>query len=239
MARIAFTYEPKDSFLSRTVPAFKLLYLLLFSILISSAGVYEIYIYAFFIITIGAFSKINLMRLLLSMHAMIAISFFIAITEWSNTKNISSTLSEAVSYLTLLLLTLLFMATTDITDLSASLGHYLEPIIGKSSWRLASNIMVTLAMLPMIFFCANTMLMARRSRGGRFFSHPFKNITSYTISLFLLLFEKVQVFEDALLSRSFSNTAPRRTDKASFCDILALVCVVLITIAIFIIRSAS
>ena len=237
MGKIAFSYEPSDCFLSRTVPAFKLLYLILLSILISTAGEYEIYIYTFLLLFLGFLSRINLLKALFSMPAMLVIALFIALTEWIDKKDIALTLSETTSFLTLLLLAILFMSTTDITELSSSLGHYLQPIFGKRAWRLSSSIMLTLAMIPIIFTSASTMLQARRSRGGRFFQHTLRNLTGYTISLLLLLFKKTEIFEDALLSRSFSDIAARRTKPAGFYDILSFICVCLISIAIFPLRK--
>lgn len=232
------SYEERDCFLSHMVPAFKLLYLVLFSIIISTAGDVEIYIYLIFLLMVGAICKISIGKALLSMPFMLIIALFIAITEWINTKEILQTLSETISFLSLLIIAILFMATTDITELAASLGHYTSPIVGKQAWKLSSSIMLTIAMLPMIFEVSTTMLQARRARCGSFLSHPIRNITEYTISLILLLFKKAEIFEDALLSRAFSDTAERKTKNARPCDIITLVCIVLLTISIFIARKA-
>ena len=237
MGKIAFSYEPKACFLSRIVPAFKLLYLILLSILISTAKGYELYIYTVLLLLLGILSKLNPIKLLVSMPAMLIIALFIAITEWISTKSINMAIKETLSFIDLLLLALLFMATTDITELACSLGHYTSPILGKRAWKLSSNIMLTLALLPMIFSSATTMLQARRSRCGRFFKAPIRNMTEYTISLILLLFKRAEIFEDALLSRSYSESAERKTKKATFYDILTLICVCLLTIMIFQLRK--
>ncbi len=236
MDRLAFSYIPRNSFLQRANPTFKLIYLILFSILISTAGNYEIYIYTVFLLVVGAICKLNLLKSLLSMPIMIAITFFIILTEWISTKAIAPTAREAISFLTLLIVAILFMATTDITELSASLGHYLEPLLAKNAWRLASNIMITIALIPIIFSSPATMMQPRRTRCGRFIQHPIRNITDYTISLILIIFKKAGIFEDALLSRAFSETATRKAKKTTIYDKLTLICMILATLAIFLIR---
>lgn len=237
MGKSPLSYEERDSVLSRMNPAFKLVYLVLLSIIISTSRELEIYIYLASLLLIGIACHINILKSLISMPFMILISIFIAMTEWINTHSSLSTLSETFSFISLLMLAILFMATTDITELAAALGHYTAPILGKRAWKLSSSIMLTIAMIPMIFDVSTTMLDARRSRGGRFLSHPIKNITEYTISLLLLLFKKSEIFEDALLSRAFSNTAERKAKSARCYDIITLICMILLTIAIFIIRK--
>lgn len=236
MVEIAFEYSGKENFLSRLNPAFKLLYLILLSILISTANGAELYIHAIFLILIGAIARINLIKLILKLPVMIIIALFIAISEYINTKSINSTIEESFTFLTLILVTILFMTTTDVTELASSIGHYLSPVFGKKAWSLASSVMITLALLPMIFSSSTIMLQSRRARGGSFLSHPIKNLSDYIISLLSILFKKSIIFEDALLSRAYTSDTRRHAKVATKYDILILICLILLTISIFLLR---
>lgn len=232
MAGLAFSYVANDTFIHKLNPTFKLLFLIFFSITISSAKGVELYVAIVSLFVIGALARVNLCHNLIKMPAMLVIAMFIALTEYINTKSISSTVDESLSFLGVLLLAILFITTTDIIELASSLGHYLHHVIGKNAWVLSSSIMITFVLLPMIFSCSTTMLQARRARGGRFFDHPVKNLSEYTISLLLLLFKKAERFEDALISRAYDAKAERDAKTAQRCDYIALIIVALALVLI-------
>lgn len=237
MGKVALRYNPRPSFLTRMNPTFKLVYLLILSILISKSTMYELYGYSILVIILGLIGKISLIKECIKMPMMTFLGIFIGLTEFISSHSISMAVHEGVEFLTILMLAILFMETTDITELSASLGHYLSPIMKKRAWMLSSYIMVTIALLPMIFTCSRTMLDARRSRAGSFLSHPVKNISEYTTSLMLMLFNKARCFEDALYSRAFCPTADRCSDNASYRDIITLICITLVASTIFLLKK--
>lgn len=239
MAEIAFSYNPKESFLTNECPAFKLVFLIVLSLLISTCDPDFILIYSIFLIVLGFSAGINVVMELMKMVFMLIIGVFILITEYLATENWYLSIMESVRYVNIIIIGILFITTTDTIELSASIAHYLEPVLKANAWKLANAVMLTFAMLPIIFSVAGTMLDSRRSRQGRFFSHPLKNATEYTISMMLMLFKKIEIFEDALYSRFYTDSTKRNAKKASKYDIISLVCLIILTTVILFIRKSN
>ncbi len=138
-----------------------------------------------------------------------------------------SALTDTSRFLSAISVAALYIATTDLTELSAALGTALGKVIGKPAWRFASGVMLTIALFPLIFQAATEMLAARKARGGSFFSHPVRNLTDYTVSLMRLLFQKILIFQDAMYARAYSPEAERTAPLYHPLDLVFVLCTAL------------
>lgn len=230
MAGLVFRYKPNDTALERMHPTMKLILLIVLSIAFSNFVSFELYISTCLLFIIGYAFKIHVFKELGKMPMLLSIALIIGISEYISSRNIHTSFDKSISFISIIALAVIFTSSTDIIELSACLGQTLYPLLKKKAWKLASYIMITIALFPMIFDTATTMLQARRARNGRFLSHPFKNMSEYTICLMKLLFKRTAIFEDALLARAFQPDASRVARKISYSDILILICVVLMMI---------
>lgn len=199
-------------------PLVLLVGVILYSIASSFLTGWEAPALLFLTIIIPVLSGVNVFSLLWKMKVMLftaALIFVFAVIEKNDTL---TALSDTARFLSLITVASLFVLKTDLLALSSSLGKILSLVFGRTGWRAASYLMLSLSIFPIVFESADEMLRARRSRGGSFFSHPVKNLTEYTVSLMRLLFEKVLIFQDALYSRSFTINGektvypPKRSD---------------------------
>ena len=210
------------SWLSRFNPTAKLFVLILGSVLISQSGKQGALCAFAISIAIACSAKINPLKLLAGSSAMVFVALMIAITEYWSTEDALPSMIEALRFLSLYIASASFAFSTDQSQMAASLGSALSYIIGKSAWRISSAVMLTISMLPWIYSSASTMYTARRARGGSFISHPIRNLTEYTVSLMLVLIRKAETFQDALESRSFSDTAQREAPPYRAKDVIAI-----------------
>ncbi len=205
-------------------PLVLLVGVILYSIASSFLTGWEAPALLFLTIIIPVLSGVNVFSLLWKMKVMLftaALIFVFAVWEKKDTLR---AFSDTARFLSLITVASLFVLKTDLLALSSSLGKVLSTVFGRTGWRAASYLMLSLSIFPIVFESADEMLRARRSRGGSFFSHPVKNLTEYTVSLMRLLFEKVLIFQDALYSRSFTINGEKTVcpPKRSDCVLLFL-----------------
>ena len=199
-------------------PLVLLVGVILYSIASSFLTGWEAPALCFLTIIIPVLSGVNVFSLLWKMKVMLFTAALIFVFAVIEKKDTLTALSDTARFLSLITVASLFVLKTDLLALSSSLGKILSLVFGRTGWRAASYLMLSLSIFPIVFESADEMLRARRSRGGSFFSHPVKNLTEYTVSLMRLLFEKVLIFQDALYSRSFTINGektvypPKRSD---------------------------
>ncbi len=155
------------------------------------------------------FFGINTLRLLWKLRVILFTVILILAFGFIEKRDPLTVIGEASLFTALVTLYAAFVLNSDLMSLSSTLGKILSLFLSSYGWRVSSCIMMSLSIFPIVFECGTEMLEARRSRGGTFFSHPVKNLTSYTVSLITLLFDKVLTFQDALYSRSFSTKEGR------------------------------
>lgn len=157
------------------------------------------------------FFGINTLSFLLKMKGVILTSLLILVFGFIEKKEISETLSSFSLFLSLVIVSFLYILNTDLLLLSSYLGALLYPLFKKRAWRISSSIASTLFLLPLVLTQSSKMLEARKNRGGSFLSHPIKNLIEYTVSLMLLLIKKLDDFQTSLFVRSFSFREGRTT----------------------------
>lgn len=178
------------------------------------------------------FFGINTLSFLRKMKGVILTSLLILVFGFIEKKEISETLSSFSLFLSLVIVSFLYILNTDLLLLSSYLGTLLYPVFKKRAWRISSSITSTLFLLPLVLTQSSKMLEARKIRGGNFLSHPIKNLVEYTVSLMLLLLSKLDDFQTSLFIRSFSFRERRTTYPLKRRDYFLLFIFILSFIAI-------
>lgn len=223
----------KNTWLSRLNPMVKLLYGTFISILISTGSPIEITILAAILTIIAYASSIPLISRFLHTPSILVIALLILITDVINGSDGWGTLS----FLSLFSIAVIFIGSTDMMDFSASLGSALSHIIGKKAFQFSSDVMITMSMLPYIFISSSEMLTARRVRGGKFCSHPIKNLCGYTISFMIHMIRRASELSDALDARAYDRNAKRIAPPYRRSDILLLIILIVAGGFVFWIRT--
>lgn len=210
----------------RLNPFIKLLVVMLFSIAVSRMqGCFPLLILGVVLFVPLLFHK-NLFKTLWKMKVMLITAFLIYLFRLLNEGDQLQALSATARFLSTIAAAALYIATTDLTELSAAIGTLFGRIIGKAAWRFASGVMMTIALFPIIFQAATEMLDARKARGGSFLAHPIDNLTDYTISLMRLLFQKILIFQDAMYARAYTEEAERTAPLYHLYDFGVLLCAI-------------
>ncbi len=220
MASMIFLPDGKDTALSRRNPLSKLIALIAISGAALSGPDESVPVILGALIIISYVFSVPIVKRLWEAKAMLLIAVFIGLAEYFQDGDILSSLAESAAFITVLGSATLFTATTDPVELSSSIGSALTHIAGKKAWGFASDIMLTISILPSIFQVSSEMMEARKSRGGRFAAHPIKNLSEYTISLISLLIERMINLSDALESREYDRNAERAAAPYALPDIL-------------------
>lgn len=190
-------------------PLATIISLLLSSIAISFFAPLEAF-FALALISITPFIfRVNILKILWKMKVMVITAILIFVFSIMAGKETITALSDSVKFLSVIALAALYIQKSDLMDLSSTLGYVLSPILGKRGWGFASSLMMTLALFPIIITSSSEMISARKSREGSFLRHPLSSLTDYTVSIMRLLFQKVQIFQDAMYSRSWSPSGRR------------------------------
>lgn len=211
----------------RLNPFIKLLVVMLFSIAVSRMqGWLPLLVLAAVLFLPLLFHR-NLFKTLWKMKVMLITAFLIYIFRLANVGEQLSALSATARFLSTIAAAALYIATTDLTELSAAIGSFFGKAIGKAAWRFASGVMMTIALFPIIFEAATEMLDARKARGGSFLAHPIQNLTDYTVSLMRILFQKILIFQDAMYARAYTEEAERTAPLYHPFDFGILLCAVL------------
>lgn len=185
------------------------------------------------------FFGINTFSFLFKMKGVVLTSLLILIFGFIEKKEISETLSSFSLFLSLVIVSFLYILNTDLLLLSSNLGALLYPLFKKRAWRISSSITSTLFLLPLVLTQSSKMLEARKIRGGSFISHPIRNLVEYTVSLMLSLLRKLDDFQTSLSLRSFSFRERRTTYPLKKRDYFLLFIFILSFIAIALWKSLN
>lgn len=214
----------------RANPGVLLFGLISFSILISTATEVRVIPYLPALIFGSMIFRVHLISCFRKSPILLVMALLIAITEIANNGVRTVAFLEALRFIILLGFSLLFLETTDPIELSTSIGNILKPVMGKKAWKLSSMVMITIAIIPIVFKSAQEMINSRRSRGIKFLKHPIRYLSDYLVSLMRLLFKKSENFALALEARGYSEYRKRSSKKLSATDIIILVCIIILTV---------
>lgn len=218
-----FHYRNSDNFMTRMNPTAKLIALISYSAAVTSAE--GIYVYAFFILPLIAAALIRLPFKDYAKESVLFIflSFFILCASFISQKSLLLASSDALSLLSLVFSAIIFSDTTLPDEISRSLGSFLFHVIGKYAYYISTALEITLSMIPVIADSISQIFEARKARLASFVKHPFRNLVSFTIQAVSDMFDKVEIYTDALYSRGYDAGRRRNAKRYRASDILVIV----------------
>lgn len=209
-----FHYRVSDNLLTRLNPNTKLVALLSYSIVISSCGPLETILLSLVPISIALGIRLPFREYIKESLFFILLSVLMAITSFLSQRDILHALSYALSFLSMVLSSMLLTDTTMPDDLARSIGGALSKLIGRYAYIFSTLVEITLSMIPIIIDSTAGIFDARRARGASFFSHPLKTVSELSISILSSLLDKAEIYIDALYSRGYDASQIR--DRAGY-----------------------
>lgn len=209
-----FHYRVSDNLLTRLNPNTKLVALLSYSIVISSCGLLETILLSLVPISIALGIRLPFREYIKESLFFILLSVLMAITSFLSQGDILHALSYALSFLSMVLSSMLLTDTTMPDDLARSIGGALSKVIGRYAYIFSTLVEITLSMIPIIIDSTAGIFDARRARGASFFSHPLKTVSELSISILSSLLDKAEIYIDALYSRGYDASQIR--DRAGY-----------------------
>lgn len=223
MALTVFSTRNGNNLLTRLNPVSKLVCLILLSSSSVHAGPIQLASFFAFILALSAIIRMPLLGYLEQTPSLPILTAFIFFTELAVSRSIGGSLFEAAGFFFLIILGMIMMDTTAPDELAASTGVLLSKVFGKRAWSFASDVMLTLSMIPRIFSTSRVMLQARRARSGSFLAHPVGNLSAYTISLLSMLMDDLRNYDLALRCRLYDPSAPRAAKGYRMADLCAII----------------
>lgn len=209
-----FHYRVSDNLLTRLNPNTKLVALLSYSIVISSCGPLETILLSLVPISIALGIRLPFREYIKESLFFILLSVLMAITSFLSQGDILHAFSYALSFLSMVLSSMLLTDTTMPDDLARSIGGALSKVIGRYAYIFSTLVEITLSMIPIIIDSTAGIFDARRARGASFFSHPLKTVSELSISILSSLLDKAEIYIDALYSRGYDASQIR--DRAGY-----------------------
>ena len=209
-----FHYRVSDNLLARLNPNTKLVALLSYSIVISSCGPLETILLSLVPISIALGIRLPFREYIKESLFFILLSVLMAITSFLSQGDILHAFSYALSFLSMVLSSMLLTDTTMSDDLARSIGGALSKLIGRYAYIFSTLVEITLSMIPIIIDSTAGIFDARRARGASFFSHPLKTVSELSIAILSSLLDKAEIYIDALYSRGYDASQIR--DRAGY-----------------------
>ena len=218
-----FHYRQADNLLTRLNPNTKLVCLLSYSIVISSSGPLETILLSLFPICISLGIKLPLREYLKESIFFIFLSVLMAITSFLSQRDALYAFSYAMSFLSMVLSSMLLTDTTMPDELARSMGASLSKVIGRYAYIFSTLVEITLCLIPIIIDSTVGLFDARRSRAASFFSHPLKTVSELSVSILSSLLDKAEIYIDALYSRGYDASKVRDRAEYRAADFLIIV----------------
>ena len=227
---LIFHYREDSNFLSKAQPMIKLLGLLSLCIPLVNASLKGVLLIFSSLIIVSIMIKMPLKHYLRELTFLIIIATIIGISTYISNHNIMIAVAALLKFTTAVYASLLLADSTDPGDLARALGRALNHIPFVNGWHIASQIELTLSILPLIFDTTAAIKEARVSRGENSSRHPLKSMTGYVYNIMDLLLENIDEMAYALDSRGFDASMERSAMKYHPHDIVLLVTVLSIAV---------
>lgn len=235
---LIFHYRQADNFLTRLNPNTKLVCLLSYSITISSAPSLAVYPLFLLCLIIAAAIRLPWKEYIKESIFFIVIALMMGVSAFFSEGRLLSALASALSFLSMVLASMLLTDTTMPDELSRSLGSALSHVMGKYAYILSSIMEITLSMIPVIIDSTICMYEARKARGASFFRHPLKSISELSESILTDLIDKAEMYTDALYSRSYDPEGKRSSAPYRASDVMTIcLSITLTTAALLLFRN--
>lgn len=228
---LIFHYRQADNFLTRLNPNTKLVCLLSYSITVSSAPSLAVYPLFLLCLIIAAAIRLPWKEYIKESIFFIVIALMMGVSAFFSEGRLLSALASALSFLSMVLASMLLTDTTMPDELSRSLGSALSHVMGKYAYILSSIMEITLSMIPVIIDSTICMYEARKARGASFFRHPLKSISELSESILTDLIDKAEMYTDALYSRSYDPEGKRSCAPYRAPDVL-IICLSIVLTAV-------
>lgn len=219
---LIFHYRQADNLLTRLNPNTKLVCLLSYSITISSAPSLAVYPLFLLCLIIAAAIRLPWKEYVKESIFFLVIALLMGISACFHEEGILSAVSSPLSFLSMVLASMLLDDTTMPDELSRSLGSALSHVIGKYAYILSSLMEITLSMIPVIIDSTICMHEARKARGASFFHHPLRSVSELSVSILSDLLDKAEMYMDALYSRSYDPERKRSCAPYRAPDVLII-----------------
>lgn len=211
--------------------------LLAISILISTAPLLYLTLYAFLFIFASMLFRRGIFKSFANSPFLIILILMSFLSHFATTHSLEKGLGEASRLTLLLAFSFLFIEVVDSTELASALGNILSRFIGKRAWVLSSLMTVTVALIPVIIGSSKDMFQARQSRNENYLKHPVKSLSDYSISLMRHLFARSEDFHYALLSRGYKEEMERSAPPIALSDIISLIGTAALCVLVFVKRN--
>ena len=217
-----FHYREDDNFLVHFNPAAKLIALLSYSVIVSSASSRVVFVLA--LLPIVAASAIHLpwRQYLKESAFFIVLAVIMCAASYASDHDAIEAAASAVAFLSMVLSSILLMDTTMPDELSRSLGSALSHVIGRRAYALSSLVEITLSMIPLIIDGSVCMFEAMKARGASPLSHPLRFVCQLSVGILSGLLDKAEIYIDALYSRGYDASMRRDCAPYSFWDYLMI-----------------
>lgn len=219
---LIFHYRQADNLLTRLNPNTKLVCLLSYSITISSAPSLAVYPLFLLCLIIAAAIRLPWKEYVKESIFFLVIALLMGISACFHEEGILNAVSSPLSFLSMVLASMLLADTTMPDELSRSLGSALSHVIGKYAYILSSLMEITLSMIPVIIDSTICMHEARKARGASFFHHPLRSVSELSVSILSDLLDKAEMYMDALYSRSYDPERKRSCAPYRAPDVLII-----------------
>ncbi len=215
---VIFHYRDADNVLVRLNPNTKLVALLAYSAIVSSAPASAVFPLILIPLGVAFAIKLPWRTYLKESIFFIVLAVLMAMTSFVSQRDVVVALSSTLSFLSMVLASILLTDTTMPDELSRSLGSALSHIIGKSGYALSAVFEITLSMIPLIIDSTIGIFEARKARGASFIAHPIKAVSELSVSILSDLLDKAEIYIDALYSRGYDASKRRSAMPYRICD---------------------
>ncbi len=219
---LIFHYRQADNLLTRLNPNTKLVCLLSYSITISSAPSLAVYPLFLLCLIIAAAIRLPWKEYVKESIFFLVIALLMGISACFHEEGILSAVSSPLSFLSMVLASMLLADTTMPDELSRSLASALSHVIGRYAYILSSIMEITLSMIPVIIDSTICMYEARKARGASFFHHPVRSVSELSLSILSDLIDKAETYTDALYSRSYEPEGKRSPAPYRAADVITI-----------------
>lgn len=219
---LIFHFRQTDSFLSRLNPCTKLIALIAYTAVVSSSSPLP----ALLLATLPA-AAAAAVHLPFRTYAKEGIFFIIlaaamGLSSFISEGNAMAASAKALSFMAMVLASMLLADSTMPDDLARSIGSALSHAVGKSAYAIASAIEITLSMIPLIIDSAAAAYEAMKARGASS-SHPIRFLTQLSSLLMTRLLDDAEAYIDALYSRGYDAAARRSSAPYRNMDRIAII----------------
>ncbi|MFQ6051990.1 MAG: energy-coupling factor transporter transmembrane component T family protein [Candidatus Hydrothermarchaeota archaeon] len=200
-------YYPTDSFLTRMNPRKKILFLIVFSIIIFLINsLYLIIFLTFISFSLIYLTKISLkdvLKALKSISIFFIIVFLIQIIP--DPEMVGEAFTVVLRFFNLFLASTVIMLTTSPTEMIKGIEVFLRPFdrLGLSSHKIAMMMVISVRFLPIFFEELEKIKDAQISRGMNYSKFSLRAIFSISIPLLNNLFKRAEELSLALETRCY------------------------------------